>query len=193
MWILTPEGMYSIVKPQPTDPIFKRHGQTGDLAIRSRDEQDLINLRENWLPEMGEIVSYPNRDYPFRAYAQPDDIARAWSRIFFTLDWTNFKDEVKAKQGPQRAAIYGRVWSTLLAIESPAGGQGSLDFGRYDDVYDDQFDFDDWSPGPPDDIAEVHPELFAEYSAQEVASKPRGRFRTAAVALRQARADRRDH
>lgn len=110
MWIFTPEGFYSIVEPGPED------GHEGELMIRSRVEVDLSLLRGLWLPGLSETVATPARDYQFRAFATHEDVGEAMRRIVLSLDYDNFKDEVKRLQGPVRAGIYGRVWGTLHAL-----------------------------------------------------------------------------
>ena len=122
MWIMTPDGMFSVVKPMIGDIYFKAYGQEGDLVVRARAPEDLDNLRRRLCPELGTTVATPNRDYGWRAFVAPEALARTMARIVLTLDWDNFKDEVKHRQGPQRAATYGKVWSALLEIQYPRAG-----------------------------------------------------------------------
>ena len=178
MWILTPEGMYSVVKPSNHDNLFLGTGRPGDLAVRARSEQDLNNLRENWLPELSDTVVSPNRDYGFRGFANPDAVARALSRIVLALDYGNFKDQVKAVQGPERAAIYGKVWGNLLDIQ----------YGPWDATDE------DYEPYPADDIADAYPHLFEDGDMgvlPKEAAPRRGRFSafvaSAKVAFQEAR------
>jgi hypothetical protein len=136
MWLMTPDGMYSVVKPEVTDPFFQAHGQEGDLVVRARSKDDLEALR-HWLPEMRAIVPTEFRDYGFRVFVAADHVAWAVARMVLDIDYTNFKDQVKITQGSERAGVYGRVWGDLLEIQEP-GWRNSLalrysTFGHVDD------------------------------------------------------------
>lgn len=45
------------------------------------------------------------------------------------IDYTNFKDSVKDRQGVERANVYLRVWSAVHGIATRRGRQLSL-YGR---------------------------------------------------------------
>lgn len=115
MWILTDLGFFSIVET-PGDR------DEGRLTIRARVRGDLDALRAKVLPGLGPIADGGGTDYPFRATAPRGDVAMALANLAMNLDYANFKDAVKARQGAKRAAAYGEVWQVLraLAPDAPA-------------------------------------------------------------------------
>ncbi|KDB52899.1 hypothetical protein X805_15030 [Sphaerotilus natans subsp. natans DSM 6575] len=113
MWLLTPIGFFSIVC-KPND------GSDGMLTVRSRNQADLENLREHWLPELGEILVTRGNDYRYRARAPREAVARAMSRAIEALDYDNFKSRVWRTQGSERAHVYGEVWELLHGLQGKA-------------------------------------------------------------------------
>ena len=112
MWILTPFGFFSVVQKS-----FEPHGL---LTIRARSRGDLENLRDQYLGnKMGQITEDFRADYQFRATVINKDWAEAVGQMTMDIDYDNFKNEVKARQGSERAAIYGHVWSDLYEIQLP--------------------------------------------------------------------------
>ena len=113
MWLFTPEGFYSVVTA----------GEFGhELQVRARSADDLDRLRQTHVPELGETVRIPGRDYPVRAFANSDDLAGGLSRIVQSIDYSNFKSEVSRRQGYERAHIYGDVWADCLRIQTGSEG-----------------------------------------------------------------------
>lgn len=113
MWLLTPFGFFSVVrKPQDV--------AEGQLTIRSRVRADLEALRETCLPGMGEIVEGAGTDYRYRARVPRAELGLAMANLVSGIDYENFKDEVKHRQGSSRAQAYAEVWSVLAGLrESP--------------------------------------------------------------------------
>lgn len=113
MWLVTPIGFFSIVR---------KPGDEGDgmLTIRARVRADLERLREGFLPGMGEIVAGAGSDYRYRARAPRAEVGAALSRLATGIDYANFKDEVRRRQGPARAASYGEVWDALHGLRDEA-------------------------------------------------------------------------
>jgi hypothetical protein len=112
MWLMTPLGFFSIVcKPDDVD--------AGTLTIRARVKSDLEALRRDFLPRMGTIVEGGGTDYRYRAKALRGEIADAVAGLVRGIDYSNFKNEVAARQGKQRADRYGRVWHALYDLEEP--------------------------------------------------------------------------
>lgn len=110
MWVLTPFGFFSIVQKS-----FEPHGL---LTIRARSRGDLENLRDQYLEsKMSQIIEDVHADYQFRATVINKDWAEAVGRMTMDIDYDNFKNEVKARQGSERAGIYGQVWANLLQIQ----------------------------------------------------------------------------
>ena len=111
MWLITNFGFFSVVE-KPWDQGENR------LTIRARSKKDLMNLKKNYLPEMSEIETSDNTDYKYRATAPREDIAKAFMQAIQDIDYSNFKDEVKKKQGHGRANVYGWVWDSLYTIQT---------------------------------------------------------------------------
>jgi len=106
VWIMTTFGFFSVVQ---------KPGEK-DLTIRSRARSDLEALKEKCLPSMGEITK-GGTDYQFRARATHDAVGAALAKIAEHIDYSNFKDTVKERQGADRAHVYLEIWSTLHGIK----------------------------------------------------------------------------
>ena len=110
MWIATPIGFFSVVQ-KPFEP-------NGVLTVRARAIEDLENLRKNYLGHnMSQIITDKRADYHYRATTTTEAWAVALASMARDIDYSNFKNEVKAVQGAERAGIYGRVWSALYEIQ----------------------------------------------------------------------------
>jgi hypothetical protein len=109
MWLLIPEGFFSIVQKEGEE----------ELCVRARVRADLDRLRETYLPALGETVETPGGDYRYRAWIGRDELAAGMAEIARNLDWANFKDEV-ARRGSSRAHVYGQVWGVLGELQ-PGG------------------------------------------------------------------------
>ena len=109
MWLLTPDGFYSIVQ---------KRGETG-LCIRARVGADLDLLREKHLPSLTETTETPGGDYRYRAWASHEAVADALAALARDLHYDNFKNEVARRDG-QRAHAYHDVWDVLGRLQ-PGG------------------------------------------------------------------------
>lgn len=119
MWLCTTTGFYSAVA----------HKNEKDLlVVRSRVLQDsealaawtnLRRLGED--PEVVEVVAYQQSDYPWRVIIRRTEWAAFVAAEATSIDYTNYKNAVTAKQGRERHDIYSRVWSALLALEKLPG------------------------------------------------------------------------
>src|SRR5690348_1844856 len=109
MWLLTPDGFFSIV--QKTDE--------EDLCVRARDAADLDRLRSRYLPTLNKTLETHGGDYRYRAWVSREALAEVMVAIVRDLDYSNFKNEV-ARRDPERAHLYGEVWSVLGQIQ-PGG------------------------------------------------------------------------
>jgi len=107
MWLITTTGFFSVVQ---------KSGDT-DLTIRSRVRADLEQLKERYLPGMGEIRDREGTDYRFRASVSHEELAAVVSKMVADINYANFKDEVKRVQGAQRASVYSDVWSDLYRLQ----------------------------------------------------------------------------
>ncbi len=111
MWLVTPIGFFSIA--QKSGDEF-----SGTLTVRARVHNDLIALRQHYLPSLGEIQESHNTDYRFHATASRTDISSAFSRILDTLNYDNFKNEVDKKQGHKRSTLYHEVSDILYKLQA---------------------------------------------------------------------------
>lgn len=113
MWLITPDGFFSVVQ-KPGD------AQHQQLTVRARVASDLDRLRDTYLPELGQTVTGAGTDYAYRATAPREAVAAAMARIASAIDYANFKDEVKHRQGWSRANAYHHVWHALYALQDGA-------------------------------------------------------------------------
>jgi hypothetical protein len=111
MWLFTNVGFFSVVQKPGTDC----------LTVRGRVAGDLDRLREHYLPELSATVAGAGTDYPYRATVGHEEFARALAQLVRDVDYPNFKSEVGARMGYERAHVYGRVWGALLDLEAHGG------------------------------------------------------------------------
>ena len=110
MWLITPTGFFSVVQ-KPGD------AQANTLTVRAHVRQDLVALREQFLPGLGEIEESRANDYRFRAVAPRAQVAAAMAEMVNRLDYGNFKSQVAKVQGPERAHLYHDVWDVLYRLQ----------------------------------------------------------------------------
>ena len=121
MWIMTALGFFSIVQ-KPGDALKRQ------VTVRARVKADLLALKAQALPEMGEIHAHEGTDYAYRATAPQHCVARALGSLVMDITYDNFKNEVFRTQGHARAHTYGEVWNALYRLQTPpAAGR----FGAY--------------------------------------------------------------
>ena len=112
MWIYLPCGFFSVVKPEPSNA----NEPDNRLMVRARVAEDLDNLRALFIPELSPTRKTPSRDYLFRAFCTSEEYARGMYMVAMSIDYTNFKDEVK-KADPDRARLYMGVWSDMINVQ----------------------------------------------------------------------------
>lgn len=110
MWLITPVGFFSVVR-KPTDIKNKT------LTVRARVRSDLEAPKAQYLPELGSVQESKVNDYRYRAVAPQAAVARAMARLIEDLDYANFKDGVKKRQGADRAHLYHGVWDVLYGLQ----------------------------------------------------------------------------
>jgi hypothetical protein len=111
MWLMTNFGFFSVVK---------KEGES-HLTVRARAKQDLLNLKERYLPAIGAIEVSEYADYRYRAGVPQEMFAEALKEMALDIDYPNFKNSVSQKQGKARARLYGDVWQTLMALQMGNG------------------------------------------------------------------------
>jgi len=92
-------------------------GQTEPAGERARARQDLLNLKESYLPGLGEIEESDKRDYRYRARVPQEVFAEALKEMALDIDYPNFKNSVATTQGKARARLHGDVWVRLLDLQ----------------------------------------------------------------------------
>lgn len=107
MWLITPFGFYSVVQ---------KHG-TDHLTVRARVASDLDDLRDRYLPDLGNTVTGAGTDYAHRATCSHAAFAAAQVKIALDIDYGNFKSRVAQTQGSARAKLYSELWSVLHKLE----------------------------------------------------------------------------
>ena len=138
MLIATPIGFFSVVQ-KPFEP-------NGVLTVRARAKEDLENLRDNYLGHnMSQITTDERADYHHRATTTTEAWGVALTSMARHIDYSNFKNAVKAEQGSERAGIYGRVWSELYQIQKPSPStlvqDETFDPTKGEEIQDETFDF----------------------------------------------------
>jgi hypothetical protein len=106
MWLMSSVGFFSVVRKPGDD----------QLTIRARAREDLETLGRTYLPSLAEITAGGGTDYQFRARVRPEVLAEAVAEMVRGIDYANFKNEVAAHQGEDRAHAYGEVWQVLRQL-----------------------------------------------------------------------------
>ena len=110
MWLITPTGFFSVVQ-KPGDVA------ANTLTVRARVRQDLVTLREQFLPGLGKIEESSSNDYRFRAVVPRAEVAAAMAQMVNSLDYSNVKSQVAKVQGTTRAHLYHDVWDVLYRLQ----------------------------------------------------------------------------
>ena len=110
MWCMTPIGFFSIVDKSATGDI------TGVLCVRSRWRRDLTAFN-TLLKTIGyaecEIVENAGTDYAFRIHVPRKAATAAMTELTHGIDYSNFKNTVKARHSSERARVYSEIWGVL--------------------------------------------------------------------------------
>lgn len=102
MWIASNIGFYSVVKKRP----HFRHDGPEVHVVRARDKADLCRLLAKISEPPGfewknlsatRIHEWDYSDYRYRIYVESrEDFAAIFTALGSTIDYANFKDEIKA-------------------------------------------------------------------------------------------------
>jgi len=108
--MVTDRGFYSVVDKGVVE---------GELCVRARVRADLERLCQ--LPSMQkyarDIQESELGDYRCRINVRHEDWTEAAARLAREIDYSNFKNAVKARQGAHRAYIYTNVWTALYELQ----------------------------------------------------------------------------
>lgn len=110
MWIMTSFG---ILMPslRPADTVSD--GDEKTMQIRTRRRKELEILREEFMPELGEIIFMPHTDYEYRTYCTPQEWSDALTRITLAIDYTKFKPTTERYKDNELHKAYNEIWSVL--------------------------------------------------------------------------------
>lgn len=109
MWIfLAKAGFFSVVA---------HRSEPGMVVVRARARDDLVRLCDLYLPDRAAVLDTPTRDYGFRIVTPKASFATAMQRAAHDIDYPNFKSATAKVLGHERAALYGDVWMTMLALQ----------------------------------------------------------------------------
>ena len=168
MWIFTQVGFFSVVcydenrapgneakfedTAEGTDkkgkysysffnfPKFTKAKKDPKVMIRSRVLEDLEDLLP-YLPKGAEILHWRGHDYPYRVVVLQAAWAKAAAKLSGEIDYTNFKNRVKEKQGYARSGLYLNVWLAMSDAERKLkpepktkknGKQSQISWGDYE-------------------------------------------------------------
>lgn len=110
MWIFTTSGFYSIVSDQQTP---------GNALVRARVRQDLEAFCAR--TDAPDPVETRDRDYRFRTSVSYATLAADLAAQAEAIDYPNFKNEVAARQGHDRAERYERIWWIMHELQEDNG------------------------------------------------------------------------
>lgn len=111
MWVFALTGFYSVVL---------NHDDPSSVMVRGRVEKDLERLQHIMSDlglERGPISRSPDRDYPYRLVMPKSEWADAVYTLAKDIDYNNYKNQVRATDGHERAALYSRIWGIMLDAE----------------------------------------------------------------------------
>lgn len=108
MWVMHPDGGFYSAVESKDDPNV--------LVVRTRARKDAKALAK-LVPSGPKVIAGGGTDYPYRLRLTRAEWAAALVQLSERIDYGNFKDAVKDRQGEHRAGVYSRIWGALLALE----------------------------------------------------------------------------
>lgn len=119
MWLMLTTGALSVVQ---RDPRTMDKDDTRTLVVRARRREYLDTFRDKYCPQLTESLHLDNKDYQWRGYVSPDELAVAVARAILSIDYHNFKAATQsAEHGLPDAKLrdglhdaYSKCWSALL-------------------------------------------------------------------------------
>ncbi len=122
MWLQTTDGFFSVVEHRDNDEL---------VLIRARAREDLENLTRYEAEgfEDQHIIEDLRADYQWRLIVPRAAWLEVLTKLTNEIDYDNFKDAVKAKQGQERASLYMSIWGILRRLQFPERDRASYDGG----------------------------------------------------------------
>lgn len=129
MWVLMTKGAVSIVQ--------FNHAPEGDpntMQVRSR-RREWLGAFACYMDRNPKLIHSDDKDYQWRFFASPDEVAAAVGRAVLDIRYSNFKNATSDRKFGLRKAdlrhqlhdAYSKIWSTLLS----AGDGTSLYDGKW--------------------------------------------------------------
>jgi hypothetical protein len=113
MWVFTRHGFFSVVAGDPAPDGMPL------VMVRARVRADLERLAES--EQLGPILEWPGRDYPYRVIVPRDTWARLMFEAASDIDYSNFKGMTARELGHARAGLYHDVWDVMFDAEKKLG------------------------------------------------------------------------
>lgn len=101
------------------------------VLIRARAREDLVNLTAYDGEGFDEkhIIEDLKADYQWRLIVPRAAWIEVLTKLTTDIDYDNFKDAVKEKQGADRASLYMSIWSILRRLQFPERDRYGYDGG----------------------------------------------------------------
>lgn len=109
MWLMTTEGFFSAVAD---------FNDNDFVLVRSRAQADSENLAA--AAGGAEVIETPDADYRWRVRLPRETWSAFVAQQAGAIDYGNFKNAVRQRQGAERAHVYGEAWSVLLQLQTRA-------------------------------------------------------------------------
>ena len=106
MWLFTTQGFYSVVADRD-DP--------GRVLVRARAREDIEALAR-LIPDV-EPFADDGADYEWRAFVSREEWGRATAELVEAIDYDNFKNAVRDRQGSKREHLYHEVWHKMRELQ----------------------------------------------------------------------------
>ena len=107
MWLCTQRGFFSIVDGH----------ETGQAYVRSRHEQDLVNL-QTLCGLAGPMVVSEDSDYPVRLIVDKADVPGILAKLGEDINYRNFKSRIdELPDQREKHNAYSGLWSALLSLQ----------------------------------------------------------------------------
>lgn len=121
MWVMTSFGiLMPSLRPPKTVPL----GDNRTLQVRTRREQDLDILRDEYMgDQLGPTIATPDFDYNYRAYCTPEAFGQAVYQLSLDINFEKFKPTTMRYGDSELHGVYNRIWTTVCQLNDPWGAK----------------------------------------------------------------------
>jgi hypothetical protein len=103
VWVFAKFGGFSIVRC---------HGKNDQWQVRSRSQQDLINLIRVAGLRGQKVIETLGRDYRFRLLVNADELSQVFSALEKSITYENYKAQLGSIRGMERlCSVAHSIWS----------------------------------------------------------------------------------